>query len=76
MSYFKEDTATSNIHASARSAGAVESGNSSGGRDNVQHLEENAVGYPGRAKILLTITVPQRIECKDIKILELDASHL
>ena len=69
--HFDEYRATMDIHASDKSAGAVESGSSGGSRDNVQNLEENAVDYASRAKILLTIAVPHRIKCTGIDSLKI-----
>ena len=69
--HFDDCTAASNIHASARSAGAVESGSSGGSRSNVQDSEENTIGHASRAKIPQSITVLHRIEYTNIKTLEI-----
>ena len=49
--FFDGYTAVSNIYASARSAGAVKSGNSGDSRDDVGNLRENTIDHTDGAKI-------------------------
>ena len=58
--HFVDYAAASNIHASARSGRAVESGSSGRSSDHVQNLEENTIGNAGRAQLPDAITVLHR----------------
>lgn len=58
--HFVDYAAASNIHASARPAGASKSGSRGGCCDNVQNLEENTIDDAGRAQLPHSITVLHR----------------